>query len=75
MPAEQLTNIPTPYTIAGATTHPSGEIWLTSDADAVEAELWSYTVGAEPVLLLTLGDVPFAGWAFRGPTRMPVAWG
>jgi hypothetical protein len=21
------------------------------------------------------GDVPFGGWAFRGPLRMPVAWG
>ena len=26
-----------------------------------------------PGLRLT-GDVPLAGWAFRGPTRMPVAW-
>ncbi|MFY9320575.1 cytochrome P450, partial [Lentibacter algarum] len=20
------------------------------------------------------GEVPFTGWAFRGPTKMPVAW-
>ena len=25
--------------------------------------------------LRLVGDVPFSGWAFRGPTKVPVAWG